>query len=233
VQEAETYLKSHQAELPAVQVTKLMHAVRAGQGGVERVHIIDGREQEGLLGEVFSNEGIGTLVYANEYQAIRPALKKDIRAVYNLIQRGIRSDELVKRTRSDLEKRIADYFVFEVDRYPVACVALHPHPEANMAEMASIYVDPRYENQGIGGRLIAYAEAQARLRGFGTLYCLSTQAVNYFIHKGGFRLGSPDDLPAARREAYERSGRRSRVLVKLLTESAKPEPETTPSALPS
>ena len=63
-------------------MTKLTHAVRAGKEGVERVHIIDGREQEGLLGEVFSNEGIGTLVYANEYQAIRPAQKKDVRAVF-------------------------------------------------------------------------------------------------------------------------------------------------------
>lgn len=222
VQEAEVYLKSHQQELPTGQVTKLMHAVRAGQGGVERVHIIDGREQEGLLGEVFSNEGIGTLIYANEYQAIRPAMKKDIRAVYNLIQRGVRSEELVKRTRSDLEKRIADYFVFEVDRYPVACVALHPYPDDGMAELASIYVDPRYENQGIGGRLIAYAEAQARARGYATLFCLSTQAVNYFLHKGGFRLGMPDDLPASRRDAYERSGRRSRVLVKTLIENEKP-----------
>ena len=63
-------------------MTKLTHAVRAGKEGVERVHIIDGREQEGLLGEVFSNEGIGTLVHANEYQAIRPAQKKDVRAVF-------------------------------------------------------------------------------------------------------------------------------------------------------
>ena len=38
-----------------------------------RVHIIDGRVEEGLLAEVFSNEGIGTLIHANEYQAIRRA----------------------------------------------------------------------------------------------------------------------------------------------------------------
>src|SRR5207249_3523432 len=67
VQEAEAYLKKHRSDLPAVAATKLEHAVRAGKEGVERIHIIDGGEQEGLLGEVFSNEGIGTLVYANEY----------------------------------------------------------------------------------------------------------------------------------------------------------------------
>lgn len=216
VEEADAYLKKNRPELPAGAVTKLTHAVRAGQGGVERVHIIDGREQEGLLGEVFSNEGIGTLIYTNEYQAIRVAQKKDVRAVFGLIQRGMKADELVKRTRADLERQIGEYFVFEVDRNPVGCAALHMYPEVNKAELASVYVDPRYENQGIGKKLIQYAEGAARSRGVGVLFCLSTQAINYFVQRGGFQLGSPDDLPPPRREAYEKHGRRSAVLVKSL-----------------
>jgi amino-acid N-acetyltransferase len=190
--------------------------MRAGKEGVERVHIIDGREQEGLLGEVFSNEGIGTLIYANEYQAIRPAQKKDVRAVHNLIQQGIETDELVKRTRSELEKVISDYYVFEVDRNPIACAAMHIYPDQNMAELASVLVDSRYENQGIGGKLIAYVESVARARGLAKLFALSTQAINYFVQKGGFRLGAPDDLPPSRREKYEQNGRRSQVLIKSL-----------------
>ncbi len=216
VQEGEAFLKRHRAELPPEIVTKLSHAVRAGKEGVERVHIIDGREQEGLLGEVFSNEGIGTLIYANEYQSIRPAQKKDVRALHALIQQGVRNDELVKRTRAELEKIIGDYFVFEVDRNPVACAALHVYPEENKGEIASVYVDERYENQGIGSRLIQFGENLARSKGLTTLFCLSTQAVQYFIQKGGFRLGSPDDLPPARREKYEQSGRKSAVLIKSL-----------------
>ncbi len=53
----------------------------ACKAGVPRVHVINGRVDEGLLAEVFSNDGIGTLIYANEYQQIRPAKKKDIRAI--------------------------------------------------------------------------------------------------------------------------------------------------------
>jgi len=216
VEEAETFLKRHRADLTPETVTKLTHAVRAGKEGVERIHIIDGREQEGLLGEVFSNEGIGTLVYANEYQSIRPAQKKDVRAVFHLIQQGVQTDELVKRTRADLEKQIGDFFVFEVDRNPVACAALHLYPEQGKAELASVYVDDRYANQGIGAKLIHYAEGLARSKGLGELFCLSTQAFNYFIQKAGFRLGTPDDLPPGRREKYEQHGRRSQVLVKSL-----------------
>ena len=165
VQEADNFLKKQRPEMTPEAVTKLTHAIRAGKEGVERIHIIDGREQEGLLGEVFSNEGIGTLVYANEYQAIRPAQKKDVRAVHGLIQQGVQNDELVKRTRAELEKIIGDYFVFEVDRNAVACAAMHVYPEQGMAELASVFVDERYENQGIGAKLITYTEGVARGRG--------------------------------------------------------------------
>ncbi len=216
VQEADNFLKKQRGEMTPEAVTKLTHAVRAGKEGVERIHIIDGREQEGLLGEVFSNEGIGTLVYANEYQAIRAAQKKDVRAVYSLIQQGVQNDELVKRTRGELEKIIGDYFVFEVDRDPVACAALHMYPEQNMAELASVFVDARYENQGIGAKLIHFAEEVARRRGIAKLFCLSTQAINYFVQKGGYKLGSPDDLPPPRREKYDQHGRRSQVLIKAM-----------------
>lgn len=216
VEEGEAFLKKHKAELPHETQTKLAHAIRAGKEGVQRVHIIDGREEEGLLGEVFSNEGIGTLVYTNEYQAIRPAQKKDSRAIFQLIQQGIQTDELVKRTRADVERQIGEFFVFEVDRNPVACAALHAYPEANKAEFHCLYVDPRHENKGIGAKLISYIEGVARQRGFAELLCLSTQAINYFVQKGGFRHGTPDDLPPTRREQYDRNGRKSQVLAKAL-----------------
>lgn len=217
IEEANTYLKKHAATVPPGMHTKLSHAIRAGKDGVERIHIIDGREDDGLLGEVFSNEGIGTLIYTNEYQQIRPAQKKDIRALFGLIKGGIQADELIKRTKADLERTIGDYFVFEVDRNIVACAALHVHGEASKAELASVYVDPRFENKGIGGKMIAFVENAARTKGLNELFCLSTQAFNYFIQKGGFKAGSPDDLPPARREQYDRNNRRSAVLVKKLT----------------
>jgi amino-acid N-acetyltransferase len=217
IEEAEILLKRyrHDIQPPAV-VSKLEHAVRAARAGVPRVHIIDGRLEEGLLAEVFSNEGIGTLVHANEYQAIRRARKRDGRAIFGLIQAAMETDELMRRTRSEIERAVDEFYIFEVDRNPVACVALHLYPEASKAEMACVCVEPRYENQGIGGKLMQYVESQARAAGAAQLFCLSTQAVNYFLQKGGFNLGSVDDLPSGRRERYEKNGRRSQVLVKNL-----------------
>src|SRR4051812_21386852 len=215
--EAVGILKKNRADIhPAEALSKLENAVKAANAGIPRVHVIDGTMPEGLLTEVFSNEGVGTLVHANEYQSIRKAQKKDLRAIHGLIQRGVEADELLKRTKAEVERTIEDYFVFEVDKNPVACGALHQFPAQKKAEVASLYVDPRHENQGIGAKLIKYAEDQARAQGFSTLYCLSTQAINFFVQKGGFALGTPDDLPPARRDLYDRSGRKSQVLVKRL-----------------
>jgi amino-acid N-acetyltransferase len=216
VDEAQAILKTQVDQVPPDVLSKLEQGARAARMGVPRVHIIDGREQEGLLAEVFSNEGIGTLIHANEYQAIRKALKKDVRAIHALIQAGVESDELMKRKRTDIERQIEDFYLFEVDRAPVGCCALHRFPQEHKAEVACVYVDSRYENQGIGLKLVRFAEEQARAAGFESMFCLSTQAVNYFVQKGGFQLGSPEDLPEPRREQYERSGRKSQVLKKKL-----------------
>jgi amino-acid N-acetyltransferase len=219
VEEAEAIIKKRRSDVNPAARSKLEHAVKATRGGVPRVHIIDGRVNEGLLAEVFSNEGIGTLVHANEYQAVRQAHKKDARAIYAMIQPSMENDELMRRSRTEIERQIEDYYVFEIDRNPVACAAIHFYAtggEAPKAELACVCVDPKYENQGIGLKLMHFAEDQARAAGAQELFCLSTQAFNYFVQKGGFRLGSPEDLPPTRRTLYERSGRRSQVLVKRL-----------------
>ena len=192
------------------------HAAAACKAGIPRVHVINGRVDEGLLAEVFSNEGIGTLVYANEYQQIRSAKKKDIRAIQLLTQAAVESDELVKRSRATIEKSLGDYYLFEIDKNPVACVALHIYPEQKKGELACLYVSASHENQGIGRKLIQFVESKARELNLVELLTLSTQAFTYFQSKGGFAEGTPDDLPAGRREKYDLSGRNSKVLVKKL-----------------
>jgi amino-acid N-acetyltransferase len=200
-------------------VSKARHAAAACAAGVHRVHIVNGREDEGLLAEVFSNEGIGTLIYANEYEQIRPAKKKDIRAIQMLTKKAVEAEELLRRTRAEIEKNLADYYIFEIDKNPVACVALHVYPAQQQGELASLYVDPAHGNQGIGRKLIQFVENKAREMGVTELIALSTQTFSYFQSKGGFTEAAPDDLPLARREKYDHSGRNSKVLVKKLKAS--------------
>lgn len=202
------------------QVSKARHAVAACQSDVPRVHVINGQVDEGLLAEVFSNQGIGTLVLANEYRQIRQARRKDVRSIQQLIQASVDSEELLPRSRAAIERELGDYFIFEVDRTTAACIALHLYPDENKGELACLAVGPSFENQGIGRRMTQFVEDRARELGLDVLFALSTQTFNFFRSKAGFSDGTPEDLPPARRERYEQSGRRSRVLTKVLKPQA-------------
>ncbi len=218
VQEAQEYHRAYLHEIPANLRSKVEYGIRACNEGVSRVHLVNGNVDEALLGEVFLNEGIGTMIYANEYQAIRSAMKKDVPTILKLIKQSVDSSELVKRTRASIVQQLGDYFVFEMDRNIVACVALHCYPENNAGELACLFVSDRYENAGIGRKLVAFVEKTAREKGMDTLFALSTQAFAFFRQKGGFIEASPEELPQSRREKWEGSGRNSKILFKRLSQ---------------
>ncbi|MCO6457940.1 MAG: amino-acid N-acetyltransferase [Pirellulaceae bacterium] len=216
VGEARELLRAHRDELAAGMVSKVEQACEACGRGVSRVHVISGLMEEGLLAEVFSNEGVGTLVYDDEYEVIRRATSREIPAIVTLVQQAAEQDEVVSIGHREIEAAIQHFFVVEIDHNPVACAALHPYPDEGKAELATVVVGAGHENRGIGRRLIRRIEEEARQSGVRELFCLSTQAFAYFMQKAGFELGSVDDLPAARRIQWARSGRNSRVLKKLL-----------------
>lgn len=216
VPETQDLLKKQRTVLPASVVSKLECAARACVQGVPRVHLLDGGVNEALLTEIFSHEGFGTMVYSNEYQQIRRVFKKDVRAVMSLIRQSVKGEELVRRTRAEILDRLEDYWLLEVDRTPVACVAFHVHAAEGMGELACLYVSKTHENQGYGRKLMAFVENLAREKGIKRLFALSTQAFNYLQQKGGFTEVSPDVLPPERRGKYEASGRNSKVLAKTL-----------------
>jgi amino-acid N-acetyltransferase len=214
--ELEELLKKQKSNLPKSLYSKLEHAAQACQYGIPRVHLLNGNINEALLAEIFSNGGVGTMVYSNEYEQIRRLYKKDIRAVMSLIQQSVRSEELVRRTRAEIVTEIDDYWVLEIDRHIAGCVAIYPYPEQKMAELACLYVSRSNENQGLGRKLMSFVENLARQRGYSKLFALSTQAFVYLQQKGGFTEAGPEILPPARRAKYESSGRNSRILVKNL-----------------
>jgi len=205
------------ADLEAGQVSKAHHAASACAKGVPRVHLINGHVAEGLLAEVFSNEGIGTLIYDNEYQQIRPATNRDTPNILKLTREAMEGEELLRRSSEAIEKHISDYFIYEIDTNPVACVALREYPHQSTAELMHLYVSPSHANQGIGRKLIQFAVDRTTERKLKRLIALTTQAFAYFKSKARFDEGALKDLPTTRREEYERNGRNSKILVKHLT----------------
>src|SRR5690606_33450641 len=71
VEEIRTLLAQDPQAIDAGVRSKARHAVATIDAGTPRVHIIDGRIDDGLLTEIFSKVGIGTMIHGNEYQQIR------------------------------------------------------------------------------------------------------------------------------------------------------------------
>jgi len=198
--------------------SKAVHAIKAIENGTPRVHILDGRIFDGLLNEIFSNEGVGSLVYGNDYAQIRKAKKSDVRMIYNLTRAAVRREELIFRSQQAIEKNIEQFFVFEIDENIIACVTLYFYPgKPQLAEIGSLYVMPFYHNRGIGKKMVDYACMIAKERGATTVFALSTQSFGFFTNVVGFEETTKDVLPEARLKLYEESGRNAKVLSKQLT----------------
>jgi amino-acid N-acetyltransferase len=212
--DAEEILKKKKAQLDPATTSKLEHAARACRDGIPRVHLLNGNVNEALLTEVFSPDGIGTMIYSNEYQQIRRVWKKDVRGVMALIRQSVANAELVRRRRVEIVEKLEDYWVLEIDKALVGCVALHVYPGEKKAELACLYVARDHEGQGYGQKLMAFVEGLAAEKGAEKIFALSTQAFAWFQQKGGYQEVGPDELPPPRREKYEASARKSKILMK-------------------
>lgn len=208
--EVESLTTSHQ-----IQGSELLHAAAiACQRGVPRIHVLNGHRQGVLVDELFSNEGVGTMVHADAYKQIRPLREEDIPELLGMIGRSVRRSKLVPRTYEDILAKIDDYHVLTLDENVVGCVALHEYPGHPSAELACLYVKLSHESCGYGQELAAHAETIAQQRGIAAIFALSNRAANFFLHQLHYHEGDLDNLPAPRRQQLDASGRDSRVFIK-------------------
>ena len=192
----------------------LQHCVKACRGGVERSHILPFAVDGALLMEVFTHDGIGTMVVDEKLESLREATSDDIGGVLQLIEPFERDGTLVKRDRTEIERDIGHYTVIEHDGVIFGCAALYPYPEAKTAEMAALTVSPQVQSQGDGERILKRVEQRAKGIGLDSIFVLTTRTMHWFI-KRGFAQVDPDWLPEARKRKYNWD-RKSQVLVKKL-----------------
>jgi amino-acid N-acetyltransferase len=190
----------------------LRAAAKACVSGVPRVHVLNGRRQGVLVDELFSNEGVGTMVHADSYRLIRPLREEDIPELLGMIGRSVRRTKLVERTYEDIQSRINDFHVLAIDDNVVGCVALHEYQAEACAEVACLYVKQAHERRGYGIELVRHAESVAKSRGIPRVFALSNRASDFFINRLGYSEATLEVLPAARRKQYEESGRDSLIL---------------------
>jgi amino-acid N-acetyltransferase len=200
--------------LPADTAWYLQHCVRACQGGVERSHILPFAADGALLLEVFTHDGIGTMVVDEKLESLREATSDDVGGILQLIEPFERDGTLVRRERTEIERDVGNYTVIEHDGIIFGCAALYPYPEAGTGEMAALTVSPQVQSQGDGERILKRVEQRARAMGLSSIFVLTTRTMHWFI-KRGFQQVDADWLPEARKRKYNWD-RRSQVLVKKL-----------------
>jgi amino-acid N-acetyltransferase len=200
--------------LPADSAYYLEHGVKATNAGVPRVHIVPFNLDGSVLLELFSHDGVGTMLTHEDLESLREATIDDIGGILELIEPLEADGTLVKRGRELIEREINNFSVIEHDNVIFGCAALYPFPTEGMAEMACLTVNPEVQSQGDGERILKHLEKRARRAGISKLFVLTTRTAHWFL-KRGFVTATVDDLPKDRQRMYNWQ-RKSIVLIKQL-----------------
>ena len=196
----------------------LKGAQRASLSGVHRVHLISYAYDGALIEELFTRDGIGTMISDAHYEEVRMATIQDVGGLINLLRPLEEDGILVYRSRERLESEIEQFAVIERDGMILACAALYPIPttknEIGSAEIACVAVDPAYRKSNRGSQILHFLEDKARQQGILQLFVLTTRTAHWFLEQG-FQTATVDDLPNARQELYNYQ-RNSLVFKKLL-----------------
>lgn len=211
-QEAEIMVNNPQLDESIQQ--QLNYGIRACNEGVARVHFLDQNQNGCLLLELFSRDGVGTLLSAAAFDQIRPATIDDVGGILELIQPLEQAGILVRRSREKIEADINDYTILLRDGMVIACGALHIDQDNKYAELACLAVDKNYQESGMGEALFLNIEEQAVKKGVEQLFVLTTQTSHWFLERG-FIEGDVDDLPVPKQEFYNYQ-RNSKVLIESL-----------------
>ena len=189
-------------------------ATRAANLGVPRAHLVPYTVDGSVLLEVFTHDGVGTMISSENLESLREATIEDVASILHLIEPLEADGTLVKRGRELIEREVDYFSVIEHDGVIFGCAALYPFPVEKMAEMACLTVSPDSQAQGDGERLLKHLETRARAAGFRQLFVLTTRAAHWFL-KRGFVMASIDDLPKDTQNMYNWQ-RKSMVLIKKL-----------------
>ncbi len=204
----EALLNQEQFEQGSQRIIK--NAVRAVRSGIKRTHLLNRHMDGALLKELFTRDGIGTLISEDNYEGMRPACINDVGGIISLISPFEADGTLVRRSREQLEMEIENFTVIERDGTIVACAALYVMGE--FGEIACVVTHSEYRSSKRAENLLEHLENQAKSLGLKTLFVFTTRTRHWFIEQG-FSPANIDNLPAERKNSYNYK-RNSSVLIK-------------------
>jgi len=210
-EQADTLLQQS-SDLPEAIARSLRAAIQSCQQGVQRAHLINRHVDGALLLELFTRDGIGTLISSTAFETIRTATLDDIGGILELIKPLEQQGKLAKRSREKIEMEITDYVVIERDGLIIGCIALHADRQEQFGAIACLAVHPDYQGGARAKRMLEFVYDKAKQLRLSTLFVLSTQTMHWFIEQG-FLPTDLQHLPEALQTLYN-PARNSKILYK-------------------
>jgi amino-acid N-acetyltransferase len=192
----------------------LMLACDACDSGVPRSHLISYALDGGLLKELYTHDGIGTLISPDEYEQIKTAQGHDLSGILELIRPLQQAGVLAERSNEEVERTLDKFTVITKDSRVIACAALLDNASDKIAEIASVATHPDYRDSGHGERLVAALIDAARQSELERVYVRTTQTGHWF-QELGFTMSLLDELPEAEKQKAN-VDRNSNILVRAL-----------------
>lgn len=206
------YFIDHETQLAASTKCALQSAIYGCQSGVSRVHILNRKIDGALLIELFSRDGIGTLISSTEFETLRDAVLSDIPGILDLIKPLEQQGFLSTRSTEHLEININDYIVIDRDGLIIGCTALHKIEQQHAGLIACLAVHPDYQKAARGHQLLEQLLKKAKQQALQHLFALSTQTMHWFKERG-FQECLFSALPQALQQNYNHL-RNAKVLKK-------------------
>ncbi|XP_024369175.1 probable amino-acid acetyltransferase NAGS2, chloroplastic isoform X2 [Physcomitrium patens] len=178
-------------------LSELTAAVFVCRGGVGRVHLLNSNIQGALLLELYTRDGVGTMIASDMYEGTRPANTNDVVSIEQLLRPLEENGVLVHRSREQLLQELDSFTVVERDGSVIACAALLPYSKEKSGEIAAFAVAPECRGHGRGDTLLDYLERKAVKLGLEKLFLLTTRTADWFVQRG-FAKCELDALPQER-----------------------------------
>ena len=213
--EARNWLNAYGANIDWQIAQSMQSAIDVCARGVKRAHIIDRHVHGALLMELFSRNGIGTMVSGDLYDNTRQATIDDIGGILELIQPLEADGTLVKRSREKLETEISYFTVIELDGMIIGCAALYPYETDNIAELACMAINNDFRNNSRGNYLLKTMENEARKKNIHKIFVLTAKTAHWFVERG-FVEATLKELPMDKQNMYNFQ-RKSKVFIKQLS----------------
>ena len=197
----------------------VLEAIRnALHGGIESVNLCD---LGGVGRELFTYEGSGTLFTLEDYCRVERLRVDEFPEVEKLLERGQREGYLRHRSADEIGEVLMGGYGATIGTGTghlagVCALSTEPYRKARAGEIVGLYTITRFKGEGVGGKLLDRAIADARQLGLRYVFaCTTHERARSFFERHGFSRVAWTEVPADKWRAYDPRRRRRLTIYKL------------------